>query len=163
MGMIVCLLAVSEEELNAILENSSQLETILDEDEERLNDIDKAWEGIIYLLSGQGLSADNGPVKDLSRVIFSGQVVDEEQELGMGPAHYLTPAQVKEAAEELAQLTDEQLRSRYEIHAMTKAGIYPNIWDDDNSLEYLLDNIEVLKVFYKTAAEDGNGVITFLS
>jgi hypothetical protein len=162
MGMIVCLLAVSAEELNTILEDSAQLETIIDEEQERLNDIDKAWEGIIYLLSGHGLSADSGPVEDLSRVVFSGQVVHEEQDLGMGPAHYLNPGQVAQAAKDLAQLNEGQLRSRYDADAMMKAGVYPEIWNNDESLEYLLENIEVLKAVYKSAAADGNSIITFL-
>lgn len=165
MGMVVCLLRVSRQELQGILADSSLLEDMLEEQDERVEDVEKAWEGLIYLLSGRGLNADDGPVQNLSRVIFSGQPVDDTQDLGMGPAHYLTPEQVLLATRELEQISADDLARRYDPVAMSKAKIYPDIWNttDTNALDYVLEYFDVLKACYQAAAQEGEGMITFLS
>jgi hypothetical protein len=163
MGMIACLLAVADQELQAILKDPTQLEIILEDEEDRAHDIDKAWDGIIYLLTGHPLQDSVGLAPDLSRVIFSGQVVDDQQDLGMGPAHYLTPIQVAEASAELSLISSDTLRERFDPAAMMAADVYPGIWEGADIPQYLLDSFDELKEVYASAAADGDGMITFLA
>jgi len=43
----------------------------------------------------------------MGRVWFSGQNIDENMDLGYGPAEYLTPEQVKELNAQLSNITVE--------------------------------------------------------
>ncbi len=117
MGMVGNLLRVSNAALERYLENSSLLENRIYEDASEegdpgLTDIDKAWSGILFLLTGQNLDELDHP---LARVLFSGQIIDEEQDLGYGPGHYLTPRQVKEVHAEIAPITAADLSSKYDV------------------------------------------------
>src|SRR6478609_11842389 len=98
MSMIGHLLRVTKPELDEYLKDSSLLESSIydeetDEENPNLVDLDKSWDGILFLLTGQNVVNTDHP---LAKVLFSGQLIDEEQDLGYGPAHYLTPEQVKD-------------------------------------------------------------------
>ncbi|PZR23525.1 MAG: DUF1877 domain-containing protein [Citrobacter freundii] len=164
--MVLNFLRVSEDELNEILENSAFLDEILyDENDEpapTLTDIDKSWEGILFILTGQNLETLDHP---LGAALFSGQVVDEDQDMGYGPAHYLTPGQVETINEQLGAFTVEEVKARYNPARMTELSIYPGVWDkeDDQVFEYLLEWFLEVKQIYTTAAAEKQAVITFMS
>jgi len=161
--MIGNLLRVSNTELESYLENSSLLEERIyenDSEDPNLIDIDKSWEGIIFLLTGQNLEKLDHP---LGKVLFSGQLIDEEQDLGYGPGHYLNPDQVKEVNAQLSQITSEELKDRFDSKQMTALEIYPNIWDDESIVDYLTDYYKTVQEVYSTAAKNNEAVITFLN
>jgi len=166
MGMVLNFLRVSEDELNEILENSSFLDEILyDENDEpapTLTDIDKSWEGILFILTGQNLQTLDHP---LGAALFSGQVVDDDQDLGYGPAHYLTPDQVIEINEQLAAFTAEEVKTRYNPAKMTELSIYPGVWEkeDGQIFEYLLEWFLEVKQIYATASSEKQAIITFMN
>lgn len=163
MGMIANFLRVSESELNDYLKDSSLLADNIYSDEENTNltDIDKSWGGILFLLTGQGLEELDHP---LSRILFSGELIDEDQDLGYGPAHYLTVLEVKEIYNEISQITPEELRGRYDAEKMEELGIYPNIWDDnEESLDYLLDSYNDVLEVYSEAVKNNQAIITFIN
>ena len=161
--MIGNLLRVSNAELESYLENSSLLENRIyenDDEDSNLIDIDKAWNGILFLLTGQNLENLDHP---MAKVFFSNQFIDEEQDLGYGPGHYLTPDQVKEVSSQLGQLSKEELRKKFDAKRMTELEIYPDIWDGEDEVEYLLEYYEVIRNVYSTAAKNNEAVITFLN
>lgn len=161
--MIANFLRVSESELNDYLKDSSLLEDNIYSDEENSNltDIDKSWGGILFLLTGQGLEELEHP---LSRILFSGELIDEDQDLGYGPAHYLTVLEVKEIYDEISKITPEELRRRYDAEKMEQLGIYPNIWDDnEESVDYLLDNYNDVLEVYSEAVKNNQAIITFIN
>jgi hypothetical protein len=166
MGMVLNFLRVTEDELNEILENSSLLDGILyDENDEpapTLTDIDKSWESVLFVLTGQNLETLDHP---LGAALFSGQVVDADQDMGYGPAHYLTPDQVQIINEQLSVISAEEVKARYDPARMTELSIYPGVWDkgDDQVFEYLLEWFLEVKQVYATAAAEKQAVITFLS
>lgn len=164
MSMIGNLLRVTETELENYLKDSSLLEDKIYEDEtenENLVDIDKSWDGIIFLLTGQSLmTADH----NLVRVLFSGQLIDEEQDLGYGPAHYLTPEQVLELNNEISTLTVSDLKQRYNPDKMTELEVYPTIWNEgDDAFDYILEGFLTLQNVFSEASKKGEVIITFLS
>jgi hypothetical protein len=123
-------------------------------------DLDKAWHGIHYLLTGSIES--NGTLA--SKVIMGGENIGPDR--GYGPAQLLNPAEVKAIAHLLEETKPDMLRMRFKPKEMTQMGVYPAvIWerDGDEALTYLLDYYKKLVAFYKLAAEKGQAVILVIS
>ncbi|MCA5004840.1 YfbM family protein [Sphingobacterium sp. WQ 366] len=162
--MIGNLLRVTKKELEDYLQNSTLLEDMIYDDEtenENLVDIDKSWDGIIFLLTGEGLAtADH----NLVRVLFSGQLIDEDQDLGYGPAHYLTPELVAELNNEISKITIAELKQKFNPAKMTELEIYPTIWDEgDDAFEYIADGFLTMQKVFTDATKNGEAIITFLN
>ena len=123
-------------------------------------DLDKAWHGIHYLLTGSAES--NGTLA--SKVIMGGEDIGPDR--GYGPAQLLKPDEVKAIARLLEITTPDKLRKRFKPKDMTRADVYPSvIWerDGEEALRYVLDYYTKLVVFYKLAAERGQAVILAIS
>jgi len=123
-------------------------------------DLDKAWHGIHYLLTGSVES--NGTLA--SKVIMGGEDIGPDR--GYGPAQLLKPAEVKAIAQLLEATTPDMLRKRFKPKEMTRVDVYPGvIWDrdGDEALSYVLDYYKKLVAFYKLAAERGQAVILAIS
>ncbi|MFG4002710.1 YfbM family protein [Flavobacterium aquidurense] len=163
MGMIANLLRVTPTELETYLNDSTLLEErIYSPHAERdfnLKDLDKSWDAIIFLLTGQNIQNADHP---LVQVLFSGQIVDEGQDLGYGPGHYLTPKQVKELNSQILTFTTEELQQRYNPEKMIEIDVYPSVWDAE-SFEYVDFYFKRLQQFYAEADKNGQAIITFLS
>ncbi|MBF6642804.1 YfbM family protein [Chryseobacterium indologenes] len=162
--MIGNLLRVTESELKNYLEDSSLLlERIYNQDieDENLVDIDKAWDGLIFLLTGQNtFNANNHP---LSKILFSEQIIDEKQDLGYGPAHYLTPEQVSELNNQISVITNNSLKVNFDPQKMNDSEVYPLIWEEgDDVFDYLVNAFSTVQNVYAKAAKNGEAIITFL-
>jgi Domain of unknown function (DUF1877) len=123
-------------------------------------DLDKAWHGIHYLLTG---SAEPGGTL-ASKVIMGGEDIGPNR--GYGPAQLLKPEEVKAIAHLLEETTSDMLRKRFAPKEMTRAGVYPEIiWerDGEEALKYVLDYYEKLVAFYKLAAQREQAVIFVIS
>ena len=166
MGMVGNFLLVSNEELEEFLADSSKLDDRLDEEFDMENsnivDIDKSWEGILYLLTGQNSEELNHP---LSKVLFSGQIIDEDQDLGYGPGHYLRPDQVKDIYNEISNLSRSDLKAKYDPVNMDKLKIYPTGWAEngDELFDYLIEYFEKVKEVFANASTSNLAIITFLN
>ena len=164
MSMIGNLLRVSSSELDEYLNDSSLLEArldaALDVDDPNLVDIDKSWDGINFLLTGTIVGDSDNP---LQKVLFSEQYIDESQDLGYGPAHYLTAKQVKELNEEILKILIEELQKNYDSKKMIELELYPNAWEENDMVNYLTDNFKIVQEVYATAAQNDQAIITFLS
>lgn len=165
MSMIGNFLRVSQADFDSYLADSSLLVAAIyndnDEDNPNLTDIDKAWNGILFLLTGQGLEEMDHP---LSSVFFSGQLIDEEQDMGYGPAHYLTPTQVAALHEEISKITTAELKQRFDPQQMTTLGIYPDIWEEgDEAFNYLASYFADIQQVYKDATDNKEAIITFIN
>ncbi|MES2848645.1 MAG: YfbM family protein [Bacteroidota bacterium] len=173
--MIGNLLRVSKNELEEYLEDSTLFEQRIypeeedhegdDIEDENLLDIDKAWEGIFYLLTGFNLAEAENATPPLSWSFFSGQILDEEQDVGYGPANYCLPEQVKEVALALKNMPSNELKKNYDAVKMDELEIYPFGWaaDTDGGFEYLSHHYECLRDFFEVAAKNDQAVITFLN
>ncbi len=164
MSMIGNLLRVSKIELEDYLKDSSLLENRIYEDEsenENLIDLDKSWDGILFLLTGQSLATAK---QNLVSVLFSRQIIDEKQDLGYGPAHYLTPEQVVELNNEISIITIDDLKQRFNPEKMIELDVYPSIWDEgDDAFDYIADGFFALQNAYSEATKNGEAIITFLN
>lgn len=121
-------------------------------------DIDEAWHGIHWLLTGS--SEPNAALGSL--VIFGGQPIGEDQ--GYGPYQLLSVAQVARVAEFLERLDVDAIRVLIDPTAMTHAGVYPMIWDRTDIFEdYLLPHYVDLRAFYQAAAAASEAVLRALA
>ena len=132
-------------------------------DDERVDaELDKAWHGIHYLLTGTAW--EGAPPLNL---LVSGGLEVGRIDVGYGPARVLVSSMVKEVHEALEGVSDETLRSRFLPDEMMKLKIYPEIWDrdpeDDDTLGYLMDNVATLRGFLKEAVEHERGIVVYVS
>jgi hypothetical protein len=160
--MICTLIRVSATELETYQKDSSLLAERINKgtDDPCFYDIDKSWDGIIYLLTG---SNSSDTTQYLSRIIFSGQLIDKEQNLGTGPAHYLTPQQVKDIHDRIKAIIPTSLKEKFDAAAMKKLGVYPNVWDHEDAADYLIEYFETVQEVYALAADHNEAIITFIS
>ena len=165
MGMIMYLLRISKQELESYIDKPDLfLENRVDDAYSM--DIDKAWGGILYLLTGKAFASGTpeDEVDSLNRIFFSAQFFDEDMDVGYGPAHYLTPEQVAGIHRKIASLTEADLKARYNPEAMCEEEeLYPSLDWNEEDFEYLYSHFQALQSFFATAASRGEAIITFLS
>jgi len=169
MGMIGNYLRVSNEELEAYLKNSSELEDRIYKDDaegdDNLIDIEKSWDGIFFLLTGKSISTFDEAAAPLCWILSGPQEIDPDQDLGYGPATYITAEQTKEISRAMENFSRNELEKAYDGKRMTELSVYPGIWDDphDDALDYLVENFNTLRDFYHQAAIANQAVITFIN
>ncbi len=165
MGMVACFTSLSPEALAELLEEPDRIEEYLypdDGESEPPNyiDLDKAWHGIHYLLTGL---SEGGP-EPRSLAVFGGEEFGPE--VGYGPARFLDADQVRRVAGVLSGLSPDALAQRFNAKDMEAKQIYPDvIWvrDGQVALDYALENYQQLQAFYRDAAARGDAVIQWLS
>lgn len=164
MGMIMYLLRISKQELESYIDKPDLfLENRVDDAYSM--DIDKAWGGILYLLTGKAFASGSteDEVDSLNRIFFSAQFFDEDMDVGYGPAHYLTPEQVAGIHRKIASLTEADLKARYDPEAMNEEEeLYPSLDWNEEDFEYLYFHFQALQSFFATAASRGEAIVTFL-
>jgi hypothetical protein len=165
MGMIGCFAAVSQETLTGLRMNPDSIPEYLypdDGESEPPNSlhIDKAWHGIHFLLTGE---ADGGS-EPYCLAVLGGEEFGED--IGYGPARFLTPSQVAEVNDVLSNISDAELRQRYDPAKMKAKEIYPDvIWmrDGQEAFEYVKEYFQQLVSFYRKAAARGDAVVKWLT
>lgn len=125
-------------------------------------DLDKAWHGIHFMLTGTAWEGE----PPLNFLMQGGTVIGEV-EVGYGPARGMTAAEVKVVAGALAGIDEALLRARFDPSRMTQLDIYPGIWDrdpaEDDSFGYCMEYFGALRSFMMRAAERGAGLVISLT
>ena len=124
-------------------------------------DIDKAWHGLHFLLTG---SAWDGGAP-LNFLVAGGRQIGDV-DVGYGPARGFNPAEVRTIADSLATVTLDDLRARFDPKAMARQEIYPSIWDGssvEEAREYLLEYFQVLIDFVAQGANAGRAMIVYVN
>ena len=165
MGMVACFTSLSPDALQELRDEPDLIDEYLnpdDGDSEPPNyiDLDKAWHGIHYLLTGEA----EGGAEPHSLAVFGGEEFGPE--VGYGPARFLTAEQVSSVADALSKLSPASLGERFNPKDMEAKEIYPDvIWvrDGEDALDYALEGYQQLQAFYRDAAARGEAVIQWLS
>lgn len=125
-------------------------------------DLDKAWHGLHFLLTGSAWEGE----PPLNFLVAGGTPIGD-LEVGYGPARALTSTEVATAHQALQALSDDTLRARFDPDALMRADIYPGIWDrkreDDDVLGYLMENLAELRSFLAQATEAHMGAIVSIT
>ena len=123
-------------------------------------DIDKSWQAVHYLLCG---SIDDGePPMGYVVPIRDENFIESGMEFG---AFFADAEQVREAAEYLDSLGEDELKGMFDFGAMLRDEVYPIMDEDDEDgfFEYLCGYIWKIKKFYKETAERRGAVIFYVS
>jgi hypothetical protein len=168
MSMIGVLVRVTKDQLKAFREDSSLFETYVDDEEifksERYLDIDKSWEAMLYLLTGHTIATLDELTPPLGLFFFSNQLLDEEQDMGYGPAHYLNPDQVKTVHQALSNISESDFISKYDAGQLNENNVYHESWENgEDDKEYLTTHFQQLKKFYSSAAREQEAIITYVT
>jgi len=126
-------------------------------------DLDKAWHGLHYLLTGTAWEGEFP-----ANFLVSGGTPLGEEDVGYGPARAFTPAEVRSIADFLDAMDEGALRGRYVPARLAEAEIYPDvIWTRDEEAEtnweYLLDAFTRSRSFVREAADRGLALLAFLN
>ncbi len=167
MGMIGNYLRVSQEELDEYLKDSNKLEERIyseeNSDDKNLIDVDKSWEGIFFLLTGKSLATFEDATTPLRWILVPPQEIDPDQDLGYGPASYTNPIETKEVHDALNNITVEQLRNNFNGKLMIEMGVYPEVWDEKESVDYLIESFHSVREFYNKAVQEKQAVLFFIN
>lgn len=159
MGMCGNLIRVSQLELDQYIEDSSKLLKLIYEspisESENYFKLDKNWDGIQFILT-EPHQQGNIPNEVLSKALVSYQFVDEQQDLGYGPAFFLRNIQVKETAKEL-ELID------LKIVEANKQNIFPYTLEEPERVEYAMRLIQSMVQFFKKAASNNEATIFYIN
>ena len=125
-------------------------------------DLDKAWHGIHYFLTGTAWEGAHP-----GNFLVSGGTAVGDIDVGYGPARTLTAAETREVRAALMALSNADLEARFNPEDMLAKQIYPEIWsrdaDDDDTLGYLMEYVETLRGFLDQAVQQNLGIIVYLS
>lgn len=161
--MIGNLCAISGAQLEALINDPSSIRSLLYPDNggswpKNHLYLDKAWHGIHFTLNGQAWGGE----EPLFNAILGGTEIGED--IGYGPANYLTPEQVRSLASALKAIPPELFWSRINRSALAAAKIYPNIWErDSDAIDYIHSYYDDLYLFYYEAAQRGDAVLIYIN
>jgi hypothetical protein len=148
---------VSNDEIRHLHENPEFMDD-LEEGQHTKCDLDKAWQGIHWLLTG----STGGGDAPLCYLLSGGQEVSFA-DTGYGPPHTLTSEEVSSWDDAPSRISREDLAPHFDAKAMLAAEIYPEIWEDEYSLEYLLKRYDQLKTFVADARKQNAGLLIYLT
>ncbi|NKX89116.1 DUF1877 family protein [Nocardia coubleae] len=117
----------------------------LDRPGEPTGDIDKAWDGLRYLLEAANIDLD----------LFG----DLDPWAGDGATKIWTAAEITTAAHTLTATPYSALDRHFDPAAMDADDVYPEIWDTDFCREFLRENYEALRTFFIFAAEQNSQAV----
>ncbi len=142
-----------------------------DEEPGRWTSTGKAWTGLDFLLDRLGfetpivLGAESFvelPDVEPDSPEMADFLDNLEHDWGYGPPAYLTPAQVIAAAAQLAELTEEDLIRGVDPAELTRAEVYPDVWDRTGELAWVTHHLPDTQRFFAAAAAAGDAVICWL-
>lgn len=122
-------------------------------------DLDKAWHGVHYLLTGTAWEGE----PPLNFVVEGGADLDYDGPWNSSPRIF-TPAETREIATALARVSDDELRRRFNPAEMMQLEIYPEIWDrepdgTEDPIGYVMSAIEDVRATVNEAVQRGWGLV----
>jgi len=121
--------------------------------------IDKAWQAIHYLLTGQAEGGD----PPLADVIFGGiELPDRHNYTEGSPLRVLSSTEVRTIADELAAIPPDRLLARGTISDMAQQNIYSVSDDEPAEQDYIAHYYGLLRDFYLDAARKSYGLLLYI-
>lgn len=164
MGMIGNYFMTGRENIDAILRGEISVEDLIydenDEiDEECALDIDKAWHAIHFVLTGEVAGGDG----ILAKVVLGSPRINED-DIGYGPAQWLTADEVAEAAAALEDVTKNDFWDFCPIQDFFDNDIYPVTENEDEEefFEYIWAYFIDLREFFKKAAAERKCILFYI-
>jgi hypothetical protein len=115
-------------------------------------ELEKEWHKIHFLLTGSARATNH----ILSKALIGSK--SQAGEIQLGEPNFLSPGEVKEVANVLRSISEEEIKSRYNPEAMLAAKVYHQLWDkvETEAIDKLVHVFKDLVEFYNEAAKRGN-------
>jgi hypothetical protein len=124
-------------------------------------DLDKSWHGIHYLLTGSAWEGE--PPFDF--LVEGGRQVGKI-DLDHGPLRAFRASETHAIYDSISVMSPYELRKRFNARDMAAKEIYPDIWTgaviEEDSLRYLMDNLDKLRAFLRQTIDAQLGILVFL-
>ncbi|MBH0781277.1 DUF1877 family protein [Nocardia bovistercoris] len=148
MGMVMGFTAITAEEMAvAVVDRETAWELARERHGFGQVYLDKAWDGLRYLMRAGGVGVD---------LLEDGTLLDDGDWLSVWSVD-----EVAEAAVALETVPFADLRGWYDPARMNAADVYPEIWESDWALDYLLNYYRDLRSFFLgTAAKQRAALMT---
>ncbi|MEM9344019.1 MAG: YfbM family protein [Pseudomonadota bacterium] len=158
--MIFAIYSADQQTVERLVANPDSAEKFLEDvPDEDICDIDKSWNALHFLLTGDSWG---GPFP--GGFIMAGNPIGDGTGWGYGPLRYFSAAQVAEVDDVLRQTTATDLIARSNATAMNEAEIYPEPWNDPiDEGGYLSTNYQKMQRFVAKARSGGRCLLVLLS
>jgi len=122
-------------------------------------DVDKAWQGIHFLLTNSAWEG-SGP---LAFILHGGREI--EKDFGYGSPHGFTSAEVKKIADALKPIEPGALFEKADQSIFSSEDLYPSIWDEpkEDCIGYVTHHFKNLKAFVQKTSDSGQALVVYLS
>jgi hypothetical protein len=122
-------------------------------------DLDKAWHAIHFLMNGQTWEG-TGPLFD---AVLGGETLGQE-DVGYGPARFLTPEEVKVTAQALNEVSASDLLEKFDAQELNDNNIYPGYWTGKEiDHQYVRENFVRLVEFFRSAAQSDDALLLYIN
>ena len=118
-----------------------------------LGDFEKSWQGLHFLLTGTPWEGEFPH----NFLLGGGRELDFRP--GDSPLLTHGSAETRRIAVALAAVPDETFRARLDPARMMELEIYPEVWEDAEAREYLLEDMQRLREAVATVAARGYGLL----
>lgn len=124
----------------------------------RYLNIDKAWHGLHFLLTGDPSLGENNDSPPLANVVQGGTFTDWEPDFDA--YRFLMPEEVREVCDALRHIRHEDLRHRFDPAAFNAARIYPlgEEWTQEQ-VEWFIKAFDEVAAFFDAAAQEGEVIL----
>jgi hypothetical protein len=164
MSMILELLEITPETFTYLSSDLDAFEEFLDREweiEKIREDLDKAWHGIHFLLTGSPWEGE----APLNFLLKGGVEFGHDQ--GYGAPRYLSPEAVSSVSTALEAIPPGTFRSRFDSDLLDQNQIYPTGWsrpeEKDSIREYLVSSYRILRSSIDVVRHRGNGLVLYLT
>lgn len=160
MSMIGNYMMIDENIIDEIRSGNIAIDSILYDEEiskDEFLDIDKSWHAIHYLICQDEWDGE----LPLFNIVLGRKEINEE-DIGYGPARFLSVAEVKETYNAIEPITRKELYSKFDWKDMNKHEIYPG-YQGEEDFEYIGDYFEEVKEFFRKAAHKEKAMILYIN
>ncbi len=162
MGITLRARAITPDEASDLLDNPRALGRALAFDAPGVLDLDKSWDGVLWLVSEERRERPYmmpDPSLPVTQALVPPGLVRDDMRF-----RYARPDRVRLIDAALGALDPASLDAHFDPEAMERARVYPSIWrdDPDGSLAYLRANVLALRDLYADAARRGAYVFVLL-
>lgn len=159
MGMVLSISHAPRAVIDDLLARPDRITTFFEDEEVSHSDLDKAWHGIHFLLTGDAWSG----TLPAATLLSGGREVGDI-DLGYGPARAFSPEEASAFQAHIAAISAEQFDARFDAKRLIQHDIYPTIWDRDlrgeaDGRPYLNEYFQILKDFMARAVAQGDGLV----
>ncbi|SCW31754.1 protein of unknown function [Paenibacillus tianmuensis] len=175
MSMIGNYCKITKEQFDLLYQNKIAVSEFLYSDGGHLSendklDIDKAWDIINFVLTGQSMMNMGEHMENMNNlppifhIVLGGKEISNE-DIGYGSARYLTNQEVKECYLSIKGMTKEDFQKRSDIEKMLENVVHPLMEDEDGEevFEYSYHHFEALQSFFEQASSEDKYMLLYIN